>query len=103
MDTASDCVRVNILTFATVRDRLESAGCRSNTDELNKFRIALAPTWPSGQALRRHLCGQLWPVLADIEHSIALALNLQYIDLHDGPLTLTTDDNLALIPPISGG
>lgn len=99
-----NCVRVDILVFAAVRDRLLTAGCQSNTNESGKFQVSLPSSWPTGGHLRGHLCRQLWPVLADIEASMALALNLQYVDLTaDGPLTLVNGDTLALIPPISGG
>lgn len=107
--TSADYVQLNILTFAAVRDRLQDSSSSSNVNVAagdpgaNQFQVRLPSSWSSGADLRRHICRQLWPVLAEIEPSIALALNLQYVDLNGGPLTLTAADTLALIPPISGG
>lgn len=100
--TTFDYVTLNILTFAAVRDRLQAA-INNNNEEANQFQVCLPSSWSSGADLRRYICQQLWPTLAEIEPSIALALNLVYVDLKDGPLTLTSADTLALIPPISGG
>lgn len=102
MTSSVDYVHVNLLTFSVVRDRVEASGERSNTNEANKYDITLQSSWPTGHALRQFICGHVWPCLADIETSIALALNLHYLDL-DQPVTLTAQDTLAMIPPISGG
>ena len=95
-------VQVNVLTFAVVRDRIQMSGYHSNTGESNMFCVSLHSSWPSANALRQFICSQLWPCLSDIESSIILALNLNYLDL-DVPVNLNSQDNLALIPPISGG
>lgn len=100
-DHPTDYVQLNILTFASVRDRLQEA--LNENEGANQLQVRLPSRWSSGADLRRYICQQLWPTLAEIEPSIALALNLQYVDLSDGPLTLTAADTLALIPPISGG
>lgn len=101
--TSADYVQLNILTFAAVRDRLQDSSNVNGDPGANQFQVRLPSSWSSGADLRRHICRQLWPVLTEIEPSIALALNLQYVDLNGGPLTLTAADTLALIPPISGG
>lgn len=101
--TSSEYVQLNILTFAAVRDRLQASLGQDKEAANEGFQVRLPSSWSTGADLRRYICQQLWPTLAEIEPSIALALNLQYVDLKDGPLTLTAADTLALIPPISGG
>ena len=41
--------------------------------------------------------------LQPIAENIVLAVNQEYIDTGDIPLTFNTGDEVAVIPPISGG
>jgi len=101
--SSTDLVEVNLLTFAVVRELLELAGFVPDSEDHSKYRVVLKASWTNARALRQFLCQELYPCLAEIESSIALALNMQYLDFNDGPLTLRAEDNLAFIPPISGG
>jgi molybdopterin converting factor small subunit len=41
--------------------------------------------------------------LGEIRHSLVLALNQTYVELDDTPLNLSEGDEIAVIPPLSGG
>jgi molybdopterin converting factor small subunit len=41
--------------------------------------------------------------LSEIQDSLVLALNQDYIELSDAPLNLAEGDEIAVIPPLSGG
>ncbi|KAI2810944.1 hypothetical protein RDWZM_002216 [Blomia tropicalis] len=95
-------IKLNVLAFASVRDRLQASNRLRGSDQ-NSFQCMISSTkWCNVRSLRQHLCHQVWPELSDIECSIALALNLCYLDL-DQSIDLQSNDQLALIPPISGG
>ena len=44
-----------------------------------------------------------FPALAEIEDAIVLAVNQQYVDASAGEQLLAEGDEVAVIPPISGG
>jgi len=81
-------VRVRVLLFA---DLAEAAGTRS-------VELVLPAGESAGGALAALAAGH--PAVAERQASIALAVGDRYVDrdavLHDG-------DELALIPPVSGG
>lgn len=85
-------VKVDILFFATVRDRLSKS----------QEKVTLpSNTWSSSAALLNHLCQHVYPCLQDLQSNLAVAVNEEYVI--DGEVTLVDDDRLALIPPITGG
>lgn len=46
---------------------------------------------------------ETYPELGTIADNIVLSLNEEYLDPDKNPLLLNTGDELAIIPPISGG
>lgn len=86
-------MKLKVLYFASAR---EEVGCREEE-------VSVSPEQPAGTvtlgALRRALCAK-HPHAAATIGAITLARNLEYssddVELQDG-------DEVALIPPISGG
>ncbi len=81
---------VRVLFFAAARD---AAGCE-----------AAELRWEGGEVLAagefwKKLAGQ-FPRLAPFQATVRLARNLEYLA---GDETITSGDEVALIPPVSGG
>ena len=57
--------------------------------------------YASGTALLQGIVAA-WPQLAPLADSMVLAVNEDYVDMDSG-LTLRAADEVALIPPLSGG
>jgi molybdopterin converting factor subunit 1 len=79
---------VNVKLFAILRER---SGSKELSVEL--------PDGSSAQAAVVELVKQL-PAIADLVPQAAVAINQQYANRH---ATLQDGDELALIPPVSGG
>ena len=81
-------MKVQLRFFAVLRERV---GQRESEHELRDGE-RVAELWSA-------LCEQ-WPQLRDYTASMSFAVNREYVDgnhvLHDG-------DEIALIPPVSGG
>jgi molybdopterin converting factor small subunit len=86
-------VTVTLLFHAAVRDRLALSQVAHFT---------LSSDWNSAADLLSHLCGQEFPALSDLRPILILAINEQYCS-HTDPITLSSGDRIALIPPITGG
>lgn len=81
-------MRIKVLFFAALADRL---GVREVELELPlKSRV--------GEALDR--LAELYPLLVEMRDTLAVAVNLAYVDSRE---VLADGDELALIPPVSGG
>lgn len=97
MPSSPDAVAVKVLFFAGAR---EAAG----TDSAS---IAVASGTGLGPLLHEHIL-PAYPGLAPLLPGCALAVNLEYVTrgadgkLPDGP-DLCAGDEVAIIPPISGG
>jgi len=83
-------VAVRVVFFAAAR---ELSGCPE---------LQLSLTSPTSQEQIFAEVSSAVPSLAPLEGSLALALNQTYVPQGD-PLTLRAGDELAFIPPISGG
>ena len=81
-------MKVRILFFASVR---EAVGCREMEMEI--------PEGTSAGDLKTRLVG-MYPDLAGIQQSISLAVNAEYVGEEK---ILHQDDDVAFIPPVSGG
>jgi len=88
-----DCgkVRVSVLFFAKVREITS----KSSIDIEFTSQVKLADI--INQIL------ELYPTLKQIQNNLIIALNQNYIDNLDETLSLKEGDEIALIPPISGG
>lgn len=97
MSSAPASVTVKVLFFASAR---EAAGVESAS-------IAVAPGCGPDRLLREHVL-PAYPSLAPLLAGCALAVNLEYVTrAADGALpavpALGAGDEVAIIPPISGG
>jgi len=81
-------VEIKVLFFAKAR---ELVGCSSSS-------CSLPSTCTSDQLLAAIL--KAFPSLEALGGAFVLSLNEEYVE---GDLTLRTNDELAVIPPISGG
>lgn len=81
-------IKVKVLMFASLADRL---GVREVVMEL-----------PAGSTADQAISklGERFPELAPLRESLAVAVNLDYVASGQG---LVDGDELALIPPVSGG
>mmetsp|Transcript_33416 Transcript_33416/g.59799 ORF Transcript_33416/g.59799 Transcript_33416/m.59799 type:complete len:89 (+) Transcript_33416:191-457(+) len=86
----SDNIKAKVLFFARSR---EIAGCPEVTAEL--------PAGSTIAALRAWLL-ERYPELASIQESTVFALNHEYLE-QGSDVGLSDGDEVALIPPISGG
>lgn len=64
--------------------------------------MANLPSHTSPKCLLAHVV-ELYPQLQVIANSIMLALNQEYISFEDETVQLQENDEIAVIPPISGG
>ncbi len=85
-------VSVQVLLFAAAR---ELAGT-------GREQLALPGRPAAPSALLDAVVAQL-PALRPLRSTLLLALNMNYVRDEDGPVTLRAGDELALIPPVSGG
>ncbi len=85
-------VRVRVLFFASAR---EAVG-------LEKSDLEVPCAAVSGRQLLDFLCTQ-WPSLRPLSAAMVLALNEDYVDMEAVTVCLKHGDELALIPPLSGG
>jgi len=81
-------VKVQLRFFATLRERV---GKREAEHELVEGE-SVADLWAA-------LCAQ-WPQLGDYSASVSFAVNREYVDAAH---KLREGDEVALIPPVSGG
>ena len=81
-------MKVDVLFFASVR---EIVGCRKIEMEI--------PEGTSVEDLRHRLVA-VYPALSRMHRSVAWAVNAEYVDESQ---LLRPGDEIALIPPVSGG
>jgi len=81
-------MKLRVLYFAALRER---AGTSSSLREL-AGPITVGALWD--EIRREH------PALADFRGSVAFAVNQEYVD---SKMTLQDNDEVAFIPPVSGG
>jgi molybdopterin converting factor subunit 1 len=79
---------IRVLMFATLAQKTGAASLSIDLDEGATVRDAMI------QLKTRH------PVMAELEDKIATAVNMAYVK---GDHKLADGDELALIPPVSGG
>lgn len=91
---SSDQVEVRVLFFAAAKDL---AGCAGTT-------IRISPSSTPHFALNSFVLPK-FPSLAALAPYCALAVNLEYVDASEGAVAppFRDGDELAIIPPISGG
>ncbi len=92
--TVSDCVPIKVLFFAKAR---ELAGTSDARVEL--------PRSLSGHQCRQRI-EEAFPALSALKGGYVLAVNEQYVDLQSRDtesLSLKDSDEIAVIPPLSGG
>lgn len=82
-------MRIRLLFFARAR---ELAG-------VGETEIEVDPQAAAGAVLKRVL--QTWPALEEIAGRCVLAVNQEYLE--DMSQTLCEGDEVALLPPVSGG
>jgi len=87
----SDTIKAKVLFFAKSR---ELADTSESTVDL--------PGKSTFKEIQRLLL-TAYPRLNELNGCFVLALNEEYISEENGELTLTSDDVLAIIPPLSGG
>lgn len=85
------CCQVEVLYFAK---SAEIAGVRSETISVRQ-EIKVLQLWKEIET--RH------PGLADIKNQVIFAVRQEYVELGDQLLQLQPGDEIAIIPPISGG
>ena len=91
MENNSSKVKINILFFAKVRELVEQPSIQLTVEkELSLSRLF------------SEICNK-FPSLSSLNNSLIFALNQNYINNLEEVLSLNDDDELALIPPISGG
>lgn len=88
-----DSVSIRVLFFASARDRL-GGKCE---DQITLPRSR----WTNYAELLDYLCGHVYPSINSIKSALALAVNEEYV--LDGDIVLTSNDRVALIPPVTGG
>lgn len=86
-------ISIQLLLFAAAREA--AGGAR-------RVALPLPPGTPPGEAVRAAIVAAL-PGLADLLPSCALAVNAEYVDEGGAAAALVAGDELAVIPPISGG
>ncbi|XP_025023438.1 molybdopterin synthase sulfur carrier subunit [Python bivittatus] len=87
----SDTVKVTVLYFAR---SAELAGLRTETISVPQ-QITSLQLWR--EIVKRH------SRLADIEDQVVFAICQEYVPLGDQQFILHTGDEVAIIPPLSGG
>jgi molybdopterin converting factor subunit 1 len=83
-----NAIQVRVRFFASVRERLR---CSEASCSL--------PDGATINELLDQLCRD-YPGLADVRRALRVALNQEYVDAAH---RLSNDDEVALIPPVSGG
>lgn len=81
-------MRIKVLFFAAARER---AGLKQDSFDIEEGSTT--------EQLRAAII-ERYPGVQSVIAKLALAVNLEYID---GEVTLQNNDEVALIPPISGG
>ncbi|MBI4514780.1 MAG: molybdopterin converting factor subunit 1 [Deltaproteobacteria bacterium] len=81
-------MEIRLRFFASIREKLH----RSEA-------VCAVPAGITVGALLEQLCRD-YPPLAEVRRSLSIAVNREYVD-HDHPLA--DHDEVALIPPVSGG
>lgn len=79
---------VRLRFFASLRERL----CRSEAEWTLADGATVTDLWTA-------LCAE-YPQLSELSQSISFAVNREYVDRDYG---LSNNDEIALIPPVSGG
>ena len=93
MSGDSPTVNVRLLFFAKARELAGVSGV--NVHDL--------PASSTGAGLLKAVLSR-FPVLDPIKDSVILAHNLEYVDLEgDAPVEIKEGDEIAVIPPVSGG
>jgi len=118
--------KVNLIFFASARDQLMlslpemPSWITSDWNGQNELRnVPLEVNWRCGATLRDYLCHQLCPRLAPFANITTIAINQKYIDVNccdqdnvspssdtcdrGQPIMLQDGDEIAVIPPITGG
>ena len=94
-DSFASSVKVRLLFFAKARELV-------GTSEVLLDVELIGETTTGAKLLRSVLAG--FPALDPIKGSVILAHNLEYVDVEgDTPIRLGEDDEIAVIPPVSGG
>lgn len=92
--SVAESVEIEVLFFAKAR---EAVGKSSSP-----LKVARRHLYNSGDLLVT--LENAFPELVSLKRSFILALNEQYLDTSSSePVTLSSSDQLAIIPPISGG
>ena len=96
-DSSASSVKVRLLFFAKARELVGASEVPFDVEL-----IGAEETTTGAQLLRSVLAG--FPALDPIKGSVILAHNLEYVDVEgDTPIRLREDDEIAVIPPVSGG
>ena len=82
---------VKVLFFAKARELLDKESDNLFVEEKNYSGLELIT-----------VLEEKYPALLNLNRSFILALNEEYLEM-DQSVTLTANDELAVIPPISGG
>lgn len=101
-------MKLRVLFFASSRDivdgqsalTFEFAPTESEEISVDSSLSAQSPRVTVAQLVQR--CVRDYPKLASLLPSVVIALNLEYVPI-DSQLELTEKDEIAFIPPISGG
>ena len=94
-DSFASSVKVRLLFFAKARELV-------GTSEV-LLDVELIGETTTGAKLLRSVLAE-FPALDPIKGSVILAHNLEYVDVEgDTPIRLGEDDEIAVIPPVSGG
>ena len=94
-DSSASSVKVRLLFFAKARELIGAS------EVLLDVELIGAET-TGAQLLRSVLAG--FPALEPIKGSVILAHNLEYVDVEvETPISVREDDEIAVIPPVSGG
>lgn len=92
-DSNNSCDQVKVLLFCF-------AGAKDRTG-FGQIEIKLKRRWSDQNTLLAEIVAR-FPSLADIQSVLALAINEEYV-IERESIDLTSNDVIALIPPISGG
>lgn len=91
---SEDAVTINVLLFGSVKDAVNKEV--PVKVKLNKF-------WSNQMILKEFLCTQVFPSLNQFMPSLILAINTFYLIDNQDEIELKDNDEVAIIPPITGG